>query len=182
MDRRVKRTKEAILGAVLSLITEKDYRKISISEVARRADIDRKTFYLHYSGVEQVLTEFSENTVNTLHEKLVGNGYFLDPSNLTLLYKGVNGVISERIEIFRHLAKSKNFDTFWVSINDFIIRNLTDAFSQSYGYDQRKSHAYAEFVTGGAKSVYRAWLSGEIEATIDELPKLFQAVSPVYAY
>lgn len=78
MDRRVKRTKEAILGAVLSLITEKDYRKISISEVARRADIDRKTFYLHYSGVEQVLTEFSENTVNTLHEKLVGNGYFLD--------------------------------------------------------------------------------------------------------
>lgn len=87
MDRRVKRTKEAILGAVLSLITEKDYRKISISEVARRADIDRKTFYLHYTGVEQVLTEFSESTVNNLHEKLVGNGYFLDPSNLSPLQR-----------------------------------------------------------------------------------------------
>ncbi len=182
MDRRVKRTKEAILGAVLSLITEKDYRKISISEIARRADIDRKTFYLHYTGVEQVLTEFSESTVNNLHEKLVGNGYFLDPSNLSLLYKGVNGVISERLEIFRHLASSKNFDTFWVNINDFIIGNLTDAFSQSYGYDRRKSKACAEFVTGGAKSVYKSWLLGEIEAQIDELPSFFQTASPVYTY
>jgi AcrR family transcriptional regulator len=180
MDRRVKRTREAILNAILSLITEKDYHKISISEVARRADIDRKTFYLHYNGVEQVLVEFSENMVTNLHEKLVENGYFLDPSNLELLYKGVNAIVSERVEVFRNLANSRNFDTFWVSIDNFIVSNLSDAFMQSYHYDRRRAFAYAQFITGGAKSVYKSWLLGEIDAQISELPNNFHVVRPLF--
>ncbi|WP_392391644.1 TetR/AcrR family transcriptional regulator [Slackia piriformis] len=36
---------------------EKDYGKITISELAREADVDRKTFYLHYSSIEDMIDD-----------------------------------------------------------------------------------------------------------------------------
>lgn len=34
-----------------------DYHKITIASVAREADIDRKTFYLHYRSVSDLVDE-----------------------------------------------------------------------------------------------------------------------------
>ena len=48
-DRRVVRTRKAIREAFFKLMENQDYHKITIASVAREADIDRKTFYLHYS-------------------------------------------------------------------------------------------------------------------------------------
>jgi hypothetical protein len=46
MDRRVKKTKAAVQEAYFSLVMEKDTPKITITELTKQADIDRKTFYL----------------------------------------------------------------------------------------------------------------------------------------
>ena len=50
-DRRVLRTKKAIQNAYLDLLKKKGTEKITISDIAREADIDRKTFYLHLSAL-----------------------------------------------------------------------------------------------------------------------------------
>lgn len=41
-------TKEAIQHALLELLKDKDFAKISVAEIAKQADINRGTFYLHY--------------------------------------------------------------------------------------------------------------------------------------
>lgn len=46
-DRRVVRTRKAIREAFFKLMEDQDYHKITIASIAREADIDRKTFYLH---------------------------------------------------------------------------------------------------------------------------------------
>ncbi len=48
-DRRVKYTKLAIREAFLSLLDEKPLDKISVTEICKRADINRGTFYSHYT-------------------------------------------------------------------------------------------------------------------------------------
>ena len=57
MDRRVKRTKNAIKEAFLYLSRTQEVNKIKVSELAELADINRKTFYLHYVDVFGVLEE-----------------------------------------------------------------------------------------------------------------------------
>lgn len=46
-DRRVEKTKQAMRHAFVELLKRKPYNAITISELTREADIDRRTFYLH---------------------------------------------------------------------------------------------------------------------------------------
>ena len=41
-------SKQWILEALLKLMEEKDYEKITIKELTARADLDRKTFYRNF--------------------------------------------------------------------------------------------------------------------------------------
>ncbi len=47
-DRRVRRTRELLRSALLSLIQEKGYDRITVQDILDRADIGRSTFYAHY--------------------------------------------------------------------------------------------------------------------------------------
>lgn len=66
MDRRVKKTRKAIKQAFLKLAKDSAVSKIKVSELAELADINRKTFYLHYVDVfaveEEIQQEFITHT------------------------------------------------------------------------------------------------------------------------
>lgn len=54
-DRRAIRTRAAITSAFLRLLETTPYHKVTISAVAREAGINRKTFYLHFESIEELL-------------------------------------------------------------------------------------------------------------------------------
>ena len=54
MDRRCLKTQKAIKNALVELMSEKDISQITIKELAQRADINRKTFYTHYTRIYDV--------------------------------------------------------------------------------------------------------------------------------
>ncbi|MBQ7228809.1 MAG: TetR family transcriptional regulator, partial [Clostridia bacterium] len=70
MDRRVARTKKNIYRAFFRLVQTKAIDDITVSELARAADIDRKTFYLHYQTVRDVFVEFKQMIYDSLLEIL----------------------------------------------------------------------------------------------------------------
>jgi len=68
VDRRVRKTRQALRDAMQVLMSEKGYDQVTIEELTERADIGRTTFYLHYSAKQDLLLEqFDE-----LLEQLVG--------------------------------------------------------------------------------------------------------------
>jgi AcrR family transcriptional regulator len=56
-DMRIARTRKAIHSAFTDMICEMDYEQITIKELAERAGINRKTFYLHYNSLDDLLEE-----------------------------------------------------------------------------------------------------------------------------
>ena len=54
-DRRVRRTRELLRQALVSLILERGYEHISVQDILDRADIGRSTFYAHYRDKDQLL-------------------------------------------------------------------------------------------------------------------------------
>lgn len=56
-DLRVQRTIKSIYQAFEELICEKPYGKITVTELARRAQINKKTFYRYYETLDDLLAE-----------------------------------------------------------------------------------------------------------------------------
>jgi AcrR family transcriptional regulator len=47
-DRRVRRTRRSLREALVALIAERGYDRVTVQEVLDRADVGRSTFYAHY--------------------------------------------------------------------------------------------------------------------------------------
>ena len=48
VDRRIRKTREAINQAFIELMAERDFDKITINDISERANMNRGTIYLHY--------------------------------------------------------------------------------------------------------------------------------------
>lgn len=55
-DRRVQRTRALLHEALGSLIREKPYDRISVTEILDRAKVSRSTFYIHFRDKDELLT------------------------------------------------------------------------------------------------------------------------------
>jgi AcrR family transcriptional regulator len=54
-DRRVRRTRQLLRNALLALIREKGYDRITVQDILDRADVGRSTFYAHYRDKDDLL-------------------------------------------------------------------------------------------------------------------------------
>ncbi|MBH2031792.1 MAG: TetR/AcrR family transcriptional regulator [Pseudomonas sp.] len=60
LDRRSLRSRSAILGAMLALLGEQPFARLTVAQICLRADVARPTFYLHFSGKEEALLSFMD--------------------------------------------------------------------------------------------------------------------------
>lgn len=56
-DRRVARTRQALMSAFVGELLARGFDAVSVEDIARRADVGRSTFYMHYRGKEDLLRE-----------------------------------------------------------------------------------------------------------------------------
>lgn len=57
MDRRQRKTREAIFSALVDLLSKKDFGQITVGEIIARADVGRATFYAHFETKDLLLEE-----------------------------------------------------------------------------------------------------------------------------
>ena len=56
-DRRTRYTRSVIRQSLLTLMQQKPFAKITVTEICRLSEINRGTFYLHYYDLEDVLDD-----------------------------------------------------------------------------------------------------------------------------
>ncbi len=57
MDRRQRKSRDAIFAAFTSLLSQKSYNKITVGDIIERADVGRATFYAHFETKDYLLNE-----------------------------------------------------------------------------------------------------------------------------
>ena len=102
VDLRIQRTKDSIRKTFEEMICEMDYEQISIKELAQRARINRKTFYLHYNTLDDLLREIQNEMAQNFIKRTQGLERPRDMDKITrefFLCSEELGKIGERITL-----------------------------------------------------------------------------------
>jgi AcrR family transcriptional regulator len=68
VDRRIAKSQEAIKNALIELMNEKHFDQITLQEISDRANVNRRTIYLHYTDKFDLLDKLIEEHINKLEE------------------------------------------------------------------------------------------------------------------
>lgn len=101
-----KKTRKLIKKIFAEMLSEKkDLGKISVSELCRRADISRGTFYLHYDDIYGVAEEYENELINTFFDSV----RLVNSHNIMQFIDQIFEYIRQNNENYRLLCKSNDF-------------------------------------------------------------------------
>lgn len=167
-DRRVVRTQRSIRNALAQLLVEKDVEKISIKEIAERADVDRKTVYNYYSSVYEILAELENDWVEDFDqftkrlENVRGTEY------LEQFFPVLAELIADDIELYKQLMRMGSQSRVINRLTEFLNEKIKKAFARSYELEEEQVNLAAEFVLAGLFWSYRSWFNSDRKKSLKE--------------
>ena len=169
LDRRVTKTKKSIQKAYMDLLRQKGTEKITISDIAREADIDRKTFYLHYNSTEDFIREYAEEKTRELLARLTIKSFFSLSFERKIFAKEVNSMIAEHLDFCRMIARNPSLGFFWNEVQDVTVDILSEIYARHSRLPESDLRIQVSFFVAGAMYVYQRWFRDEIPCSMEEL-------------
>ena len=164
------RSRNLIRQAFYETLKEKSFEKITVTDIVKKADINRSTFYAHYPDVMGLLDEIQEEILDYT-QKFMGEIDFSDFFDNPKPYlQNIVKLVSENNELYRLLMTSamaaKQLDKLKYILIDRTIKTLD---APSMFRTPFEMEFAVRFFMGGIVDVYTQWLSGVIECSLEEL-------------
>lgn len=70
LDRRTRKTKNALRAATFALIVEKGYDEVTVQDIIERADVGRSTFYTHFTDKHDAFRSGFDAICNLLQKRM----------------------------------------------------------------------------------------------------------------
>ncbi len=165
--------------ALLYLLEKKDIDFISVTEITKKAGVNRSTFYLHYDNIYELLEETIDNInkefINSFTGKIPNqikstNDAFLVTEEYLIPYlsfckknKRILQLVHQKPQLFQNeRAYKKMYDMiFYPAISQYIIDETTKIY-------------YLEFFTQGVAGIINKWIKCDCNTEIDEIVKIIK--------
>ena len=178
MDRRNKRTKDAIYNAFTELLLKERYSKITIKEIIDLADIGRSTFYSHFETKDELLKSMCTDMFDKMHS----NNPTLSSGNPHSMILDVLYHIKENEKIIKGVFLSESGELFMNYFKNYFSNHIEQHLFASY--NERIMDIPKDFlinhISGSFLEMVKWWVSRNMKQTPEELTSYFiSVISPV---
>jgi AcrR family transcriptional regulator len=175
MDKRVRRTQEALRSALLELIVERSYEKLSVQHILDRASVGRATFYLHYRSKEDLLRRSLDQLREHLIQECQSASKSKAPSKSPL---GFSLAFFRHVDSHRRLYRAIVGRESGAIVDRQMRRLLADLVKEVVPTGQRersgiKAEMVAQYVAGALMSIVTWWLDRNIKLSSAEIDSAF---------
>lgn len=157
MDKRVVKTKRAIRQSFADLASEKDVARITVKEIADRACINRKTFYMHYASVGDVLNEIENDMLETVGNALKTSAAPPNRISPAMMFRKIAETLESESTLCDTIVKSPAGDGFASKLKDTLKAVFADLVNDGRHTPRNQIEPVIEYVSSGMASVYRQW-------------------------
>ncbi|MCR5392842.1 MAG: TetR/AcrR family transcriptional regulator [Olsenella sp.] len=172
LNRNAQRSIRLLKEAFMELLAEKPYESITVSNVARKADLNRGTFYAHFDNVDDLMRSVMSDTADTISEflsKAVESGFLEDP--LPVLAQ-VGAYLDQNRELTRKLVESRSVEPFVLALESRFREWVQQRIPARTAEEKLACAMLTDYLAGGVLQTYRSWLVGEYPGVeIEEVNK-----------
>lgn len=179
LDRRIVRSRNAILSAFERLLMEKPLADITVSAIAREANVDRKTFYVHFGTVDGLLDAIAEDVVEMIVDSveltlasLGGNPNERALGAAETFFKTVNEALCNNLMLNRQLIENIPLDDFMARLREPLERKITERDLLPHGLKDELFDYYLAFLLSGIIGIYRTWALSDGSVPIERISEV----------
>ena len=166
MDRRIKKTRQLIMDTFLDLLAEKGFEKITINDIAERADINRGTVYLHYVDKFDLLDKCIEKYVDLLLNHCANN---TDTTLNASAFQSVFEYLKENFTIYKLLLNNEGFGFFRSRLYAIIEQTVTEVIGGKSENKAFSNDVTTHFLTSGFIGVLEWWINNSMPCNVQEV-------------
>lgn len=179
LDRRIVRSRNAILSAFERLLMEKPLADITVSAIAREANVDRKTFYVHFGTVDGLLDAIAEDVVGMIVDSVERTLASLgsDPNERALgaaatFFRTVNEALCNNLVLNRQLIENIPLDDFMARLRAPLEREIGERDPLPMGLKDELFDYYLAFLLSGIIGIYRTWALSDGSVPIERISEV----------
>ncbi len=170
-DRRARRTRRLLKESLLELMEQKHFSEIFVRDVTDNADMNRTTFYLHYTDTTQLLQSMEEDLlaeaqvlVDAHIQETVADG------TLRPVFEPILDFVVEHREVCTILFENNEVSQFAEHLQQLIHRNGTEVIRAWFQpMDDQQLSYLLRFITYGLIGLIREWFQKNMDLPKEEL-------------
>lgn len=170
------RSRRMIREAYMELVEEKKDGKVTVTDIVKRADINRSTFYAHYQDVQGVVEEMEEELIEQL-QPWAEIEYVNVSQNPKAFLDNMAVMLEQNEKIYHILAKSNYAEHFKKRIEELLIQYLENSGEIP---DIIRNSPFFDFImaftVGGIINVFDKWFQGDLEYSLSDLTREMEKI------
>ena len=156
VDRRVRKTKSQLRAGLARLMQEKGIGEITVKELVNEVDINRSTFYLHYSDIPALLREIEDDMMEEM-ERAVREHPIKEDSTSRFI-EDIFRVLNENREISRALIGPHGDLGFVRRIEKLLEENSSEFLAQLFPERVQDMKYFYSYCLNGRLGFVKTWL------------------------
>ncbi|MEC0168059.1 TetR/AcrR family transcriptional regulator [Paenibacillus graminis] len=158
LDRRVARTREAISKAFLELFSEKKFSQITIHDISERANVNRGTFYLHYTDKYDLLDQCIEEHLKQLLTFCSHNKSREGITTLASELKPVFEFLETNFLFFSAMLQNQRTEVFRERLLEFVSANIKEELDSQKADTLIIHELNAQFMASAFVGIVEYWI------------------------
>lgn len=176
-DRRVRKTRRELKMGLASLMKEKSIGEITVKELVDQVDINRSTFYLHYSDIWDLLREMEDDMAAEMEQAVRAHPIDDGESSTFLFIQDMFRVLDQNREIGCALIGPNGDVGFLRRIEGLLEEYSSDLLEELFSGKVEEIRYFYSFCLNGCLGFVKTWLEeGENMSPEDAAQLTFQMV------
>lgn len=169
VDRRTQRTRRALRDALLSLLVEKSWDELTVQDICARADVGRSTFYLHFTGKEELLDGSLDDLRGALNASVDVKA---QPAQPLAFVRGLLDHLYEQRRLCRSIFGRRSAQTVHVRFRQMIAKLVAEQLA-ALAPASWKREATVHYLTGALVEMLAWWIDGRPMRPVEEIEQFY---------
>lgn len=169
-DLRVQRTRSALRAAFRELALKyPHYRDITVKELTATANVNRKTFYLHFDSIDDLAETFTQDSAEKILAIINPKDFKATIAQPGLIFEQLMHFYHQSMDFHRVILLNDDYSFLARKVQNMVADGLTSTIQANYALSKIDAKVCATFLIHNNLTFFRLYFTNQLDLTTDGL-------------